>query len=239
MIRRSSSNVSLLVLLVLLVLLAQTITHPVMAASVFPVATGLMRPVYMTAPAGDVQRLFIVEQFNTPPGTFGTASRIRILNHREGRLDPTPFLTIPDLSSCRDCGLLGMAFHPNYEQNGYFYVNEMHSRRNAPPWGGLQNVIRRYQVSPNDPNVALAGSGRTILTLDQPARVHNADWMGFGPYGYLYITTGDGFSNVNQGATGVSDAGQDITDQLLGKVLRLDVGSDGQADDFPGDPDRN
>jgi hypothetical protein len=91
-------------------------------------------------------------------------------------------------------------------------------------------IVARYTVSAGDPNVADAGSATTILTVAQPAANHNGGWLGFGPDGYLYVNLGDG-----GGANDPGNRGQDITDNLLGKILRLDV----DGDDFPADPNRN
>ncbi len=174
------------------------------------VASGLSRPVFVTYAPGDFERIFVVEQ----PG------RIRII--KNGVLLPTPFLDITaNVTSSGEQGLLGLAFHPDYQDNGLFYVN----------FTNLQGrtVIRRYQVS-NDPDLADPGSGLNLLRINQPFSNHNGGWMGFGPDGYLYIATGDG-----GGACDPGQRAQDITNQLLGKILRIDV----NGDDFPADPDRN
>ena len=143
------------------------------------VASGLNRPVGATYAPGDESRLFIIEK----PG------RIRILDLDSGSLNPGYFLDISSLvnggtSANDERGLLGLAFHPDYENNGYFYVNYF-STSNAM-------TVRRYSVSA-DPDVADAGSGLTLLTIPQPASNHNGGWLGFSPIdGYLYIASGDG-----------------------------------------------
>lgn len=114
------------------------------------------------------------------------------------------------LSSGSERGLLGLAFHPNYASNGYFYINYTNTSGNT--------VVARYQVSGN-PNVANAGSAQTIITINQPFGNHNGGHIAFGPDGYLYIGMGDGGSAGDPG-----NRAQNLND-LLGKMLRLDVDS--------------
>jgi len=120
----------------------------------------------------------------------------------------TPFLDISSLViSGGEQGLLSVAFHPNYESNGYFYV--FYTRLSD---GAL--VIARYHVSA-EPNVADASSASILLTIPHPgATNHNGGQLQFGPDGYLYIGTGDGGTGGSNSQNGVS---------LLGKILRLDV----------------
>ena len=177
------------------------------------VALGLNRPVFVTAPPGDTDRLFIVEQHT---------GRIRILDLDSGQIRSAPFLDINGLSRGNEQGLLGLAFHPEYASNGTFYVNFNDSR------GDTQIV--RYLVSSQNADVANANSAFTILSIDQPFSNHNGGWIGFGPDGYLYISTGDGGSGDDPG-----NRAQDITNQLLGKILRIDI----NRDQFPADAQRN
>ncbi len=183
------------------------------------VATRLSRPVFATAAPGDSSRLFILEQHT---------GRIEILDQSTGQLLATPYLDLARLSTGGEQGLLGMAFDPNFSDTGEFYVNYTES-------SGRTNIVR-YRVS-EDPNVADANSAETILTISQPQSNHNAGWMDFGPDGLLYVAVGDGGSSNDQG-TGHTPSignGQDLTDNLLGKMLRLDV----SRDDFPNDENRN
>jgi Glucose / Sorbosone dehydrogenase len=172
------------------------------------VATGLDQPVFLTAPPGDTTRVFIAEL---------RTGAIRILRLSDRTLLPTPFLTVPGVSQSGEQGLLGLAFDPNYASNGYFYVR--YNDTNA------YNRVVRYHVSP-DPTVADANSATLVLEYFQPSIFHNGGWIGFGPDGYLYLTTGDGTLSGNA---------QQISGTLLGKVLRIDV----HGDDFPLDPGRN
>lgn len=167
------------------------------------VVSGLARPVQVVAAPNDYDRIFIVEQRS------GSTGRIKIFNLNTGTLNATPFLSV-SVNTSSEQGLLGLAFHPDYANNGYFYVNYTAS-------GGT--YIKRYTVSSN-PDIADSGSAYTIMTISQPYSNHNGGWLGFGPDGYLYIGTGDGGSGGDPG-----NRAQDITNQLLGKMLRIDVDS--------------
>lgn len=175
------------------------------------VASGLTNPLYAVSPPGDVGRLFIVQQ----------NGQIRILDLVSGSLLPAPFATIT-VNFGGERGLLGLAFHPDYADNGYFYVN--YSR----PGDGA-TVVARYKVMDNDPNRADPNSAFILLTVSQPFSNHNGGWVSFGPDEYLYISFGDGGSGGDPGDRAQNKA------ELLGKMLRIDV----NGDDFPQDPNRN
>ena len=181
------------------------------------VAQGLQRPVFLTHAPGDFERAFILEQHT---------GAIRILRLSDDTLLSNPFLTVGGVSTGWEQGLLGMAFDPNYPSNGYFYVYV------TDP----ETQVLRYQVTA-DPNTADAGSETPVLGFEQPQGNHNGGWMGFGPDGYLYIASGDGGggNDDDTGHTAGIGNAQDTTDNLLGKILRIDP----SGDDFPGDPDRN
>jgi hypothetical protein len=161
------------------------------------VASGLQSPVYLTAPAGDA-RLFVVEQ----------AGRIRVLEN--GALLPTPFLDITDrVQSGGERGLLSMAFHPRFAQNGFFFV--YYTDRD----GDIR--VDRFRVSA-DRGRADAASGRAIITVPhRDASNHNGGLVAFGPDGFLYLATGDGGGGGDPRRNGQNPA------SLLGKILRLDV----------------
>ena len=163
-------------------------------------STGFSSPVDIQHPAGDA-RLFVVQK----------TGAIRILNSN-GSINPTNFLTLTTatISNGSERGLLGLAFHPNYSTNGYFYVNYTNTAGNT--------VIARYTVSAN-PNVADATSATIILTVAQPFSNHNGGSLTFGPDGYLYIGMGDGGSAGDPG-----NRAQNINENL-GKMLRIDVDS--------------
>ena len=148
--------------------------------------------------AGD-SRLFVVEQTGI----------IKIIDD-QGNVYPTPFLSIEDrVSYGGEQGLLGLAFHPNYEENGYFYVNYTGTSGNTH--------ISRFSVSDSNPDSANVESENVLLTIDQPYSNHNGGDIRFGPDGFLYISTGDGGS-----AGDPENRAQDLS-VLLGKILRIDV----------------
>lgn len=148
--------------------------------------------------AGD-SRLFVVEQDGI----------IKVLNPN-GTTLATPFLNISALvTNGNEQGLLGLAFHPNYATNGYFYVNYTNTAGNT--------VIARYSVSAGNANVANANSALIMKTITQPFGNHNGGTIKFGQDGYLYIGMGDGGSGGDPG-----NRAQNKND-LLGKMLRLDV----------------
>jgi hypothetical protein len=163
---------------------------------VLRVASGLARPLLVTAPVGDA-RLFIVEQGGT----------IRILAN--GMLRPSPFLNLRgQVRAGGEQGLLGLAFAPDYATSGLFYVNYTDVDGDT--------MIARFRVSA-DPNVADPGSQETLLEIEQPFGNHNGGMLAFGFDGYLYIGMGDGGSADDPGNRAQNDA------TLLGKLLRIDV----------------
>ncbi len=164
-----------------------------------PIINGLRKPLGLENAGDGSSRLFLLEQ----------AGLIRIL--QAGNLIEPPFLDLTDRvgSSGLEQGLLGLAFHPNYRENGYFYVN----------YTDLQGdtVIARFQVSQTDPNIARADSEMRLLLVEQPYENHNGGAVLFGPDGYLYIGLGDG------GSAGDPHNNAQSLDTLLGKILRVDV----------------
>lgn len=161
------------------------------------ITSGFARPTYLTH-ASD-ERLFVVEQ----------SGLIHIIDR--GDLLPEPFLDIRDRvgSDALEQGLLSVAFHPSYADNGQFFVYYTNKAGDA--------VVARYQVSPVDPDQAGSDSETIIMTIAQPYANHNGGQLQFGPDGYLYVGTGDGGSRgdpANNGQNGQT---------LLGALLRLDV----------------
>ncbi|HUD73023.1 MAG TPA: PQQ-dependent sugar dehydrogenase [Dongiaceae bacterium] len=177
----------------------------------FPVVTGLTRrPLLVTAPPGDRDRLFIVEQDGL----------IRI--HHRGAAAGTvvDFLDITDrvqaAATFNEMGLLGLAFDTDYDQSGFFYVNYT-----AGPIGGpWSTVVSRFSRSTTDPDVAEPDSEEILLTFAQPQTNHNGGQLMFGADGFLYIATGDGGSGGDPHGTCGNGENRNV---LLGKMLRLDV----------------
>ncbi|MCC6494576.1 MAG: PQQ-dependent sugar dehydrogenase [Pirellulales bacterium] len=198
------------------------------------VAANLNSPMFATFAPGDPTKLYIAER-GDPPESGDAAAAIRILDLTTGTLSPTPFLTITGLNNDGEGGLLGLAFHPDYQSNGKFYVNV--TANDSISDNAFSTYIREYLRSEADPNVA-DPPGKQVLTFSQPQPNHNGGWIGFGPRdGYLYIMTGDGGNSNDQGAGHSEPDGnaQDVTANFLGKVLRVDV----DRDDFAGDAARN
>ncbi len=155
--------------------------------------------VFLTHAGDNTDRIFIVEQ----------AGRIKVFPNSSNALSAKEYLNITDrVSSGGEKGLLGLAFHPDYETNGYIYVNYTNA---------TSTVISRFQVTSN-PDSADKNSEFQLLTFTQPYSNHNGGWIGFGPNdGYLYIATGDG------GSGGDPQNYAQRINTLLGKILCIDV----------------
>jgi len=169
------------------------------------VASGFIRPVAVRHAGDGLSRLFVVEQ----------DGRIMIIDG--GVLEPAPFLNISSRvdSAGNEQGLLGIAFHPQYSSNGFFYVNYTYD-----PGPGLDRTrISRFSVSGGNPNVAVPTSELVILEIEQDFSNHNGGDIHFGPDGYLYIGMGDGGSGGDP-----NNRAQDLG-SLLGKMLRIDIDS--------------
>jgi glucose/arabinose dehydrogenase len=161
------------------------------------VAVGLGSPVALTAPQGDA-RLFVVQQHGV----------IRIIEN--GILLPTPFLDIQSrVLAGGERGLLGLAFHPEYQANGYLYVNYTNTAGHTH--------VERYSVSPTNPNVADQSSASLLLAIEQPYSNHNGGMILFAPDGMLLIGMGDGGSGGDPHGHGQNRS------TLLGSLLRIDV----------------
>ena len=161
------------------------------------------QPVDIQHPGDGTDRLFVVEK----PGV------IRVFANDVDVSTASIFLDIQDRvdDSGGEMGLLGLAFHPQYETNGQFFVN-------YTAGGPRRTVIARFSVDPGDPNGAEPGSEVILLEVDQPFGNHNAGQIQFGPEdGYLYFGLGDGGSGGDP-----EENGQDRS-TLLGSMLRIDV----------------
>ncbi|MBK8968226.1 MAG: PQQ-dependent sugar dehydrogenase [Saprospiraceae bacterium] len=177
--------------------------------------TTVSQPVDIAAAGDGSGRLFLVEKGGT----------IRILDLSSYSLLPDAFLDISSLVlNSGERGLLGLTFHPDYANNGYFYVNYSQA-------GSGNTRISRFTATPPSANTADPASELPILTLAQPFTNHNGGDMAFGPDGYLYIALGDG------GGSGDPDNRAQNGMELHGKMLRIDVNSTSGGNNYAIPPD--
>ncbi|GJM16711.1 MAG: hypothetical protein DHS20C13_20380 [Thermodesulfobacteriota bacterium] len=180
------------------------------------VASGFSSPLFLTSPAGDFQRQFVVEQ---------NSARIKII--KNGTVLPTPFIDLNSKAgSGGEQGLLGLAFHPDYANNGFFYVNYTNNSGNT--------VLARYKVSSSNPDIADPNSEFIFTTINQPFGNHNGGMLAFSPNdGFLYYFLGDGGSGNDPGNRAQNPQ------RRLGKIHRIDVDSGFSVppnNPFVGDP---
>ncbi len=162
---------------------------------------------------------------------FLTLQRGRIVIWDGANILPTAFLDIStQIVCCGEQGLLSTAFHPDYANNGFFYVNYTDTVGDT--------VIARYHVSA-DSNVADPFSGVPLLTIDQPATNHNGGQLQFGPDGMLYVGMGDGGGGNDPGCYAQRMEPQAGRQDLLGKLLRIDVNQNATAPPYHGIPAGN
>src|SRR5712692_814770 len=176
-----------------------------------PLVSGLASPTAITTAGDGSGRLFITLQ----GGTIKLFDGFQLQTF----LDISPLVSNGDLQ-----GLLGIAFHPQYGSNGFFYVNYTNTAG--------ATVIARYRVSANT-SVADPNSAVILLTIPEPFDDHNGGQLQFGPDGYLYIGTGDGGSGNDPPCNAQRD------DVLLGKLLRIDVDQNVSSSPFYGIPPSN
>ncbi len=158
------------------------------------------QPLDLQAPNDSSNRIFVVEK----------KGKIKVFSNEVNVATSATFLDLSNtLSSVSEQGLLGLAFHPNYDSNGFFYVC-YNSSENL-------SVISRFTVSATDTNIADASSELILLEISQPFTNHNGGQIAFGPEGYLYIALGDGGSGGDP-----LNHGQNTT-SLLGSIIRIDV----------------
>ena len=170
-------------------------------------SSSFSQPIYVTNLPGVDDRSVVLEK----------SGRARLIGPG-GVIDSVDFLDISgSISTAGERGFLGIAFAPDYETSGVFYINVTN------PAGDTE--IRRYSAVAGQLDIGDPATGDVILTIPQPASNHNAGWIGFDENGFLLVPTGDG-----GGGGDPNNFAQD-TSSLLGKVLRLDVTSD----DFPAD----
>lgn len=172
-------------------------------------------PVGLYSAEDGTDRLFVVEQ----------EGRIQVFGNNPNVSVTEVFLDIRDLVLFGgEQGLLGLAFHPNFAQNRYFYVDYV-----AP--NPRRTVIARYSVSPTNPDMTDMNSELVLLEVAQPFENHNGGQIAFGPDGYLYIALGDGGSGGDPQGNGQNRA------TLLGKILRIDIDSPSSSLNYGIPPD--
>jgi glucose/arabinose dehydrogenase len=214
------------------------------------ITDGLVSPVTLVEPPDGSHRLFVLDQ-------VGQIWIIEASGHKLSQ----PFMDVSSkmvtLSPFYDeRGLLGLAFHPNFKQNGRFYL---FYTAPPPPGGpstdagntGLPKVwdnttrISEFKVSASNPNLADMSSERIILEEPHPQSNHNGGTIAFGPDGFLYISIGDGGNKNDIGPGHVEDwyavnaggNGQDIEQNLLGNILRIDVNGSSEGKSYAIPPD--
>ena len=168
-----------------------------------PFVSGLSLPVDLVHAGDGSGRLFILE----------LEGLIKV--YKDGEILQEPFLDLTDrFSQTGERGLLGLAFHPGYSENGRFFVNYvLQDSIHFKTW------VAEYKVSATNPDQA-SPTERLVLQFGQPTNIHNGGDLDFGPDGYLYISSGDGGPVADP-----DDRGQDLG-SFLGKILRIDVDGD-------------
>jgi glucose/arabinose dehydrogenase len=179
------------------------------------IAEGFVSPIVLTHANDGSGRLFVADQIGS----------IYVITP-DGNVLDTPFLDLRDRIVTLDegydeRGLLGLAFHPEYADNGRFFVYYSAPLRDegVPRWNHTSH-ISEFRVSAGDLNIADPASERIVLQIDQPQWNHNGGQIAFGPDGYLYIPVGDG---GNVGDAGVGHPNGQNLETLLGKILRIDI----------------
>ena len=165
------------------------------------IANGFTKPVYVCQPPGDNDRLFVLEQKGI----------IKII--KNGKTVRKPYADLRNkvhnpITPGDERGLLGLAFHANYQNNGFVYIN--YSDKND------HTIVSRFRVA-SDPDRLDTKSEKVLIKLKQPFSNHNGGHMEFGPDGYLYISVGDG------GKWGDPYNNAQNLGNLFGKILRIDV----------------
>jgi glucose/arabinose dehydrogenase len=181
------------------------------------ITDGLASPLVVQESTDNSGRLFVVDQ----------SGQIYII--KDGSRVSTPFLDIsgkvvPRASAQDERGLLGLAFHPDFASNGRFFVYYSGPLQSGGEAGfDHTNYVAEYSAAGGS-DEASAGSEKILLAMDHPQANHNAGMIAFGPDGYLYISVGDGGGANDTGDGHVEGGnGQDITQNLLGSILRIDV----------------
>lgn len=178
----------------------------------FGVAFGQGLPVAMATPPGETNRLFVVEK----------SGRITVLTNLSEPVATTrPFLNLDPTGSVLrktgEAGALGLAFHPNFSENGYFYV--FYTPINPSSGSNFFDRLSRFQLSATNRNVADPSSELVLLNQPDLYDTHNGGDLHFGPDGYLYVSLGDG----GGGDIGAATNAQQIAKDFFSGILRIDV----------------
>jgi glucose/arabinose dehydrogenase len=182
------------------------------------IATGFAAPLALVPSPDDTGRLFVVDQIG----------QIRIIDE-EGVVLDEPFLDLGDRmvgirENFDERGLLGLAFHPDFSENGRFFIYySVPLQTGAPSSYDHTSRISEFKTSDTDTNRANATSERILLSVDQPQSNHNAGQIAFGPDGYLYIPLGDGGGSGDVGPGHPPPGNGQNTSTVLGSILRIDV----------------
>lgn len=202
------------------------------------IADNMVSPIGLVPSPDDTGRLFVIDQIG----------KVWIIDNTNTRL-AEPFMDVSSLMveltpGYDERGLLGLAFHPDFSTNGRLFVYYTAPPNANGPGEGWDNLSRisEFTVSATNPNQVNMGSEKIILEEDQPQGNHEGGTLAFGPDGYLYISIGDGGNRDDIGAGHAEDwyevneggNGQDIVENLLGSILRIDVDS-GDPYSIPGD----
>ncbi|KKM98092.1 hypothetical protein LCGC14_1161450 [marine sediment metagenome] len=157
------------------------------------------QPLDLQSPNDDSNRIYIAEKQGT----------IKVFDNNPEASTTETFLDLGSISTDSEQGLLGFAFHPNFNSNGFFYIY-------YTPVSSVARVCR-FRISESDSGLADPSSETLLLEIPQPETNHNGGQLAFGPDGYLYIAVGDG------GGAGDTDGNAQNRTNLLGNILRIDV----------------
>lgn len=200
--------------------------------SLEPVAEGFAAPMAFLSAKDGTGRMFLVDQIGL----------VRIVQ-ANGTVQSDPFLDLRDrmvelMAGYDERGLLGLAFHPGFAENGRIFVfYSAPLRTDAPPGWNCTNHVSEFSVSKSNPNKVDMNSEKVLVQVDKPQFNHNGGGIAFGPDGYLYIPLGDGGNADDFGLGHAPDGNGQNTTTFLGKILRIDVDrvDEGKAYGIPGD----
>jgi len=190
-----------------------------------PVAQGFTAPMEFISSGDGTRRMFLVDQIGV----------VKVIE-ADGKVLDEPFLDIRSrmiklMTSFDERGLLGLAFHPNFAENGRIFVYYSAPIRSEAPKGwNCTNHLSEFSIDKNNPNKVDMTSEKILLQVDKPQFNHNGGTIAFGPDGYLYVPLGDGGGADDVGERSQTPIGhspdlgnaQDTT-KLLGKILRIDI----------------